>query len=343
MFDLFLNAAKFVVSEDARKSASAIVELVRRSPEWQQDICTLEAKIRRAHAEHALLLGELTVSKMHNLNYDEEAITAFRAVYLELIRNAFEHGCKAADDIVKIALEITQAYVGLKIINPKRRKFNLYKILEQNRNALESNPRLLRGRGLLLAGELSDTIDAIEDNTGIKAVICSTRVSFNIKTFDGLTILRVKSGLHNPSFSRRISSLASKYSQYNLLLDLSEFDTVPTEAATETIRVNLNFEKTRNNQKMIVLLSGNVGIHFPPEIVAYSWKDALTKLDMTNLLDQLPPPYRDPEPMYILNEDEYEDAQKLLDLPTPKYCPIHGPYDADLETCPYCSSKTLEP
>jgi hypothetical protein len=44
MFELFVNAAKFAVSDDVRKSTSAILDLIRRSPEWERDICTLEAK-----------------------------------------------------------------------------------------------------------------------------------------------------------------------------------------------------------------------------------------------------------------------------------------------------------
>ena len=45
MFELLLNAAKLVFSKDTRDSASVIIDALTRSPEWQKEMCTLDARI----------------------------------------------------------------------------------------------------------------------------------------------------------------------------------------------------------------------------------------------------------------------------------------------------------
>src|SRR6476659_6920424 len=94
MIELLLGAVKLALSEDARKSAAGLVDFIRRSPDWQKDICTLEAKVDCDSREHAYLLGGLTADKMASLGYAHDAVSAFAYVYRELTSNAFEHGCK---------------------------------------------------------------------------------------------------------------------------------------------------------------------------------------------------------------------------------------------------------
>src|SRR5215467_9879335 len=126
MIELLLSAAKLALSEDARKSATGLIEFIRKSPDWQKDICTLEAKVDADSREHAFLLGGLTADKMWTLGYAKDSINDFLYVYRELTSNAFEHGCKpASKDRVTILIEVTAHYISVSVRNPSGAKFDL--------------------------------------------------------------------------------------------------------------------------------------------------------------------------------------------------------------------------
>jgi len=325
MFDLFLNTAKLITSEDARKSASAIIELIRRSPEWQKDICTLEAKIRRSYVEQAILLSDLTTSKMENIHFDSEAITAFKIIFLELIRNAFEHGCKSDKDTVRINIEITKTYVGLSIINPKGRKFNPDDIIETNKSVLKKIPSQLRGRGLLLVKQLSDSLKTIENGIGIKAVVYSDRVLFDSDVFDGLIIITVLSGVYNPALSERLDDEVEKLPQLDVILILRE-SPPGTDVFRKIIELNV---KSAARQKIIAIIDDDSTIMLPAAMIAYTWQEALEKLDKTALINTLPPQYQDPEiPSRVI-------SQRVVAIITEGYCSEHGTFDQTLGICPY--------
>jgi anti-sigma regulatory factor (Ser/Thr protein kinase) len=328
MFDLFINTAKFITSEDARKSASTLIDMVRRSPEWQKDICTLVAHINRVYVEQAILLSDLTTSKMEKMNFASEGITAFKVIFLELIRNAFEHGCKSDKDVVKITIEITSTFVGLRVVNPKGSKFNLKAAIETNESLLAKNLSILRGRGLILVKQLADSLKMVEDGRGIKAVVYSERVSFRSEVFDGLVIITLNSGLFNPALSERLSKEVSRFPQLDIIINLSKFNDISTEAQSEIVKLSVIKIKTDEDlhRKIVTLLDVDAPeIMLPRQILVFSWREALTKLGKMNLLGTLPLPYKDPEhpPMFRVIDE------------TTAFCAIHGPFDPSLGKCPY--------
>lgn len=335
MFDLFLNTAKLVTSEDARKSASAILELIRRSPEWQKDICTLEASIKRSYVEQAILLSDLTTTKMENLHFDSEAITAFKVIFLELIRNAFEHGCKSDKDTVKIIIEITKTYVGLSIVNPKGKKFNPDNIIASNKLSLSKSPSLLRGRGLLLVKQLSDTLTTIENGTGIKVVVYSDRIQFDSDVFEGLIVITVESGFYNPALSERLGDEIAKLPQLDVILNFSDFG-VGTDLSRKIIELNI---KSAARQKILVIINDDSNIMLPSDMIAYTWREALEKLNKITLKDILPLQYQDPEIFSrrfpVDDEDDIQEPN-IEKKGVEGFCPLHGPYDSTLGKCPYC-------
>jgi hypothetical protein len=69
MIEVFINAIKFLVSEDARTAGSSIVDLIRRTPEWQKGIGELEVRVSRDAFETAHLIRDLCVEKLAILEY----------------------------------------------------------------------------------------------------------------------------------------------------------------------------------------------------------------------------------------------------------------------------------
>jgi len=298
MFELFLNAARFAVSEDVRKSASGIIELIRRSPEWQHDICTLQARVSRSFAEQTYLLSGLTSSKMENLQYPKEAVEAFKISYSELVTNAFEYGCQAGSKgTIGIEIDVTKEYVALTVLNSKGFKLNLSRAIESRRMATSRDPESKRGRGLTLVAELADTLEEKENQEGVKAVFYKDRVSFRIDQVDGLIILELTRGLFNPSIHRRFFETAVRFIQYDLILDFLRWTTIGTKIMTQTLELRDLY--ARSGSKIVALLfreyDGNVpsgfqrvsSVRLPTGVIAYSWEEALNKVGRPDLLEKV--------------------------------------------------------
>jgi len=295
MIDIVLNAAKIVISEDARKSASALFDLIRRSPEWQRDFCTLEAKIEARASEQAYLLGEVTVEKMRHLQYSGDSVGAFRGSYTELVTNSFEHGCdKDKNKKIGVLVEINPHYVALTVTNPKGRKFDVIKCLEDQRVALSRNLNARTGRGLLLVSELADSLDSTLDKEGVKVVFYKPSVSLRIDELEDIVIIEIIDGAINPSASRRITEAAQRFLNRNLILDFFKYKT-EKEHATELLRSYLDlgtvFEQT--GKKVVILLNPNPSSAvaslrlLPASMLASSWDEALAKVDRLHLRERI--------------------------------------------------------
>ena len=285
MFEIFLNTAKFIVSDDVRKSTSSLIDMIHRSPEWQKDICTMNARIQNKYYEQAIFLLDLTMSKMQNMEFKKSSIDDFKIVFSELIRNAFNHGCKEDNDEVKITIEITKTFVSLIVINPKKRKFLIEPIIKNNLIKLQNNPNMLSGRGLLLVRQLTDSFIMVNDNTGVKIVIYSDRVILKTDIIEDLIILNIEGGFYNPALSGKLMSEIKKTPPYDIVINLNKLS-LDTEVLTIVIRLNLNLIGSR---KVVVLIDEcNLSkTMLPKEITSTSWAEALIKIGKMNLLPKL--------------------------------------------------------
>lgn len=285
MFEIFLNTAKFITSDDVRKTTSSLIDMIHQSPEWQKDICTMNANIQNKYIEQAIFLLDLTISKMQNMEFKEVSIDDFKIVFFELIRNAFNHGCKEDKDEVKITIEITKTFVSLIVINPKKRRFFIEPIIRTNSRKLQINPNILSGRGLLLVKQLTDSFIMVNDNTGVKIVIYSDRVILKTDIIEDLIILNIEGGFYNPSLSRKLLNEIINTPPYDIVINLNKLSP-DTEISTNVIRINLNLGSSR---KVVILIDEcNLSkTMLPKEITATSWAGALKKIGKMNLLSKI--------------------------------------------------------
>lgn len=316
MFELILNAAKLATSEDARKSASALIEIIRKSPEWQQDICTLEAKVPKEYEEQALLLSDLTASKLANLEYSQSATDAFISIYFELVRNVFEYGCKKEKDKATIIIEITKTYVSLSVYNPKWRKVDVKNLLGENSDLPNNDSISVRGRGLMLCNELADSLKSISNRTGVKAVIFKDRVDLSLDVYPGLLVIKVKNGDNNPSLIWRLNSLISKYPDERIILHFHRnYGYRRTDVSSLILRANFHTENP-NAIRAVLLFTGDTDnkFHIPKEMICRTWKEALHKLGKSDMYFAIFPP---PKPGQLENSKSVTQARlEVLEGPT---------------------------
>jgi anti-sigma regulatory factor (Ser/Thr protein kinase) len=287
MIDILLNATKLALSEDARKSASAIVDLIRRSPEWERDICVLQAKIEFKHDEHAALLAGLAATKMKNLHFNGQTIEAFQTSYLELTRNAFEYGCGAKGEI-EITVDVSSVYVSVITENSRGLELDLDRLVRRQRELIANNPRSLRGRGLLLVEELADTFQS-DPPRGVKAVFYRDRVDLDTLDFRGVKIVWVNGGIYNPSITRRLKELVSNaLREFNVVLDISRFSTCSSQ--DESLSIKLDLMAVAAGRIFVVkvgsLYRGNLARN-SGLIVVGSWQGMLDVLGIRHLEEEL--------------------------------------------------------
>jgi hypothetical protein len=247
MIDILLNAAKLVFSEDARKSVSAVVDFIRRSPEWQKDICSLEAKIERSEKELAALLAGLAADKMQIHKYSDRGIDAFRTSYLELTANAFDYGCgidgsgkdkSGQDKYILVGIDVSSYHIAVRVENARGCDFDLIRTLQERRLELFENPGSYRGRGLLLVEDLADSLEQAGSRS-VKAVFYRDRVEFERLNAHDPMILKLTSGIYNPSLSRRTMSIVSAALRgSDVVLDLSAYTSSPTLAVSMGIELH---------------------------------------------------------------------------------------------------------
>lgn len=281
MYDVLLNAVKFAFSDDARKGVSAVVDLIQHSPEWQKDICTLEAKIEAIHPEHAALLAGITAAKLTNLQYCEEGIQSFRTSYTELASNAFQHGC-GDNGYIHIRIEISAVYVSVTLTNAKGHEFSLSRSMERSRRALIADPNRSRGRGLLMTSQFADSLQQI-GKRAVKVVFYQDRVKLNRTVFKGIVVYRLDSGALNPSLPRRITTAATNdLAVSDVILDLSNFAAAGLGSDVVTFGLRLSGIGRNTGRRFVVLVSPNVGIEttlfYTDELMVESWDDALAVL-----------------------------------------------------------------
>lgn len=280
MVEILLNAAKLAFSEDARKSVSALVDFIRRTPQWQSDICELEARVDLAHREVAVLLQSLTEAKLQNLDFSADAVAAFRLAAHELIINAFENGCED-DKAITVALSTSPSYVSVSVHNARGHDFDLYEQLEVSRARLEQNPKSTRGRGLITVEEAADALEQA-GSRGVKAVIYRERVQFERLNAENPAIFKLLGGMYNPSLSRRIVALVGPaLAKSDVILNLSVFPSNPSVAYTTTLQLD-ELAKSHGRQ-LVLLLNEGAAITTSPFALAgltvvHDWLEAAAVL-----------------------------------------------------------------
>lgn len=282
MYDILLNAVKLALSEDARKSVTAITDFIQRSPEWEKDICTLDAKVEATHPEHASLIAGLAAGKMKNLQYPDESIRSFRTAFSELGNNAFQHGCDGKQDI-HIKIEVSSEYVSATLTNAKGHEFNLRQVLEENRQSLRSNARKSRGRGLLMVDLLADSLEQF-GKTSVKAVFYRDRVSLERLLFKDLVIYRVNSGILNPSLSRRIVLAALEdIQEHDVILDLGNLAASSPGSDIVTVTLKLSDLAIAKGHKFVAVVARKIGseislCYTDASLMVDSWQEALDRV-----------------------------------------------------------------
>lgn len=234
MIEILLNAARVLISKDSRETATALVGLFESSPDWKEDICTIEARISIDEQERSHFLRDLLVTKLKSLSYPRQAVSAFVVTYSELVDNAFEHGTrkKGGKRPVRILADVSPSYIALSVFSPDGGA-DLDRWLQEGAKTLRESSLLGRGRGLLTVYRRADTLEEASPD-GIKALIYREVVRLKDSKLDDVTLVTALSGHTNPSFGRRVVDYLGQMDAEKLVLCLEPIN--PEEFTSDELK-----------------------------------------------------------------------------------------------------------
>lgn len=221
-FELAINAVKLAISPEARQSAAALRDLLLSTPEWQKDICTLQASIDPQDTERSVLLRDIIETKLFELEFTPECCEAFCTSYIELYANVIAHGLPDRRDKspkIRMSFDMSPSYVSVTMHNPNKKPIKLNHLMGAALTGFRRNMYAKRGRGLLMIHELSDSF-ASTDNGAVKAVFYRDRVDLGLAQTQDITIISIISGHKNPSLARRLLAQIQEVSSTKLIVDL---------------------------------------------------------------------------------------------------------------------------
>jgi anti-sigma regulatory factor (Ser/Thr protein kinase) len=314
MLDTVINAIKVLFSKSARETGASLIARTRQHASWKRDIVVSKAIVSNLQRERTQLLRESIVDQMLDKGYFPEAIGAFQTCFSELVTNCFEHGIIHTNQRVGILAEVSKSFVTLTVRNPRGSPFDPISAVNQQFRRLTRNPLLPRGRGLLTVRGLADEYWQTADHRGIKIVIYRDRVVLQTFGFEGLTVIRLASGLFNSSCGRRIENEVMAHINNDVILDLSRWvfhDS--TSVRLRILALRKVFEETSSEFIALVALN-NSGVHLPTTLAVKSWREALTLLGKPAFEEQIREAFP-PLPTEDVNDREVRDPDGLSQSP----------------------------
>ena len=184
-------------------------------------------------------------------------------------------------------------------------------VLRRAKRRLTQSASSERGFGLRNALQLADTLEVIDKNDGLKAVIYRARVRLSARRFNDLVIVSLTSidGFANPSFERRLIETVREHVDCSVIVDLTtrtwELDPslirgrmerrTPVRTALMRARIAVEIPRlgrvtraaSKRDKRLIILANNPRELLLPIDIVASSWADALRRTGHSALARRL--------------------------------------------------------
>jgi anti-sigma regulatory factor (Ser/Thr protein kinase)/anti-anti-sigma regulatory factor len=214
---MFIDIAKLLFQKDTRDALKELVALIRKKPEWQADLITLNEKLGYTDEPRAGVLVQFLREVLLKKEWPPKRAGVAEFVIQELVDNAFHHG-KPADGssgAVRINATLTSSWVSCRITDDGP-GFDLAQTLEQQARGEPS--------GLSQIHELASKLVQDGRNT-VEVVVRNTLGAIEVMVIDGVQVVSMRGRLGQAEFD-----LDAEFSRIEaaldpgapLLIDLSE-------------------------------------------------------------------------------------------------------------------------
>lgn len=184
---MFIDIAKLLFQKDTRDALKELVALIRKKPEWQADLITLNEKLGYTDEPRAGVLVQFLREVLLKKEWPPKRAGVAEFVIQELVDNAFHHG-KPADGssgAVRINATLTSSWVSCRITDDGP-GFDLAQTLEQQARGEPS--------GLSQIRELASKLVQDGRNT-VEVVVRNTLGAIEVMVIDGIQVVSMRGRL----------------------------------------------------------------------------------------------------------------------------------------------------
>ena len=203
---MFIDIAKLLFQKDTRDALKELVALIRKKPEWQADLITLNEKLGYQDEPRAGILVQFLRELLLKKEWPPKRAGVAEFVIQELVDNAFHHG-KPADGssgAVRINATLTSSWVSCRITDDGP-GFDLAQTLEQQARGEPS--------GLSQIRELASKLVQDGRNT-VEVVVRNTLGAIEVMVIDGIQVVSMRGRLGQAEFD-----LGAEFSRIEAALD----------------------------------------------------------------------------------------------------------------------------
>lgn len=158
MLSVIINFLRYFRDPDVKEALSHIYRVVLRNQKgWREEIRTLRAKFRGDESYKVVAFANFAIQEFKQAGITPKQIDRFRIVFSELLRNAFEHGCKNSRRCrVSVRCIYCRWFIRLQIADSGD-GFDLTSALDKWKFAVDFRRDQDR-HGLWIVGQLTDSL-----------------------------------------------------------------------------------------------------------------------------------------------------------------------------------------
>lgn len=211
---------KLLLSKESRETVTLILNALKRSPAWKEDLVIFEEKFPSNKENESVVLVTFATKLLDSKGWDANQINTVRFACLELIRNAFEHGLKDNEGgKVHIRISASSDFFEINIKDPGI-GFDLNQELKRQ-GADDPNSKTCHALGIAYRRgvELSQKAGP----NSITALIRNKQSPPEVEKIDGISVFRFKNEMRDyPGYYWRqvISEIKQPHSR--VVLDLTK-------------------------------------------------------------------------------------------------------------------------
>jgi anti-anti-sigma factor len=262
--DMFIEIAKLLFQKDTRDAFKELVALIRKKPEWQADLITLDEKLKYADEERAGILVQFLREALLQKQWEAKRAGVAEFVIQEVVDNAFHHG-KPADGsgVVRINATLSSAWVSCRVTDAGP-GFDLAQVLEQQ---AKSEPSGLTRIRQLAAKLLQDGRNTIE------VMVRATPGAIDVAVIDGIQVVSLRGRVREELFDlnaefARIQGALDRAA--DVLIDLSDAEYISSRGLR--LLTLLHRHNRANGRKSVLVFKANTAL---AEILQISRYDKL--------------------------------------------------------------------
>lgn len=250
---MFIDIAKLLFQKDTRDAVKELVDLLRKKPEWQADLITLDEKLKYADEARAGILVQFLREALLQKQWEAKRAGVAEFVIQEVVDNAFQHGkpVDGSGGVVRINAALSSAWVSCRVTDAGP-GFDLAQVLEKQAAGEPGGLTRIRALASKLLQEGRNTIEVM---------VRSTPGVIDIAVIDGIQVVTMRGRVREELFDfdaelARIRGALDRTT--DVLIDLSDAEYISSRGLR--LLTFLHRHTQANGRKSVLVFKANTAL-----------------------------------------------------------------------------------